>query len=238
MIEHDSHIKDLALANSWTLQTEGASVLADALARNSLPHLKRLSLAGCNRIGDAGFAVLLSALERNKALVELRLGCFSERSFLAFANSLPAIKALEHIEIRRSLGLAAAIPSMLEGLRKNTSLVDVEILGGTLYQFPPTIRDTNTSLVEVEILGGTLFQFPPTIRDTNTSLVVKSRFRVVCSISCHRRLETRTRAWSKSRFRVVCSISCYRRLETRTAVLVIGSRSSSSWGTVIAFFPR
>jgi hypothetical protein len=61
-------------------------------------------------------AALVSALEQNTSLLHLYLrdshGA-SERSFLALAESLPEIKLY---------GLASAMPSLLVGLRKNTSL--------------------------------------------------------------------------------------------------------------------
>jgi hypothetical protein len=46
----------------------------------------------------------------------------SERSFLALAERLPEIKVLQQVDFRLSTGLASAMPSLLAGLRKNTSL--------------------------------------------------------------------------------------------------------------------
>jgi Ran GTPase-activating protein (RanGAP) involved in mRNA processing and transport len=110
---------------------EGATTLADALRRNAIPNFKRLDLQLCG-ICDDGFAALMSALERNDSLqiLDLKHHHFGERGYMALAKSLPNIKGLQQIEITAYGCLQSTTLSLLlEGFRKNTSLVKVTING-------------------------------------------------------------------------------------------------------------
>jgi hypothetical protein len=128
-----------------------------------LPNLKRLSLLQY-RI-DAGFdddefIELVSALERNTSLLQLDLSRnhgFSERAFLAFAESLPEIKVLQRVDFEWCTGLASAMPLLLVGLRKNTSLFRFHIANCAPSSVPPTTEETNRCaggwMQEMERLG-------------------------------------------------------------------------------------
>jgi Ran GTPase-activating protein (RanGAP) involved in mRNA processing and transport len=114
-----------------SIRSEGATILADALGRNAMPNLKRLYLGGCH-IGDDGFVALVSALEQNTSLqiLNLRDNDFGERGFAALGESLPNIKGLQQIYFTAFAGFQSTIlPLLLEGFRKNTSLVEVNIVG-------------------------------------------------------------------------------------------------------------
>jgi Ran GTPase-activating protein (RanGAP) involved in mRNA processing and transport len=155
MIEHESQITHLHL-KGLSIGDEGASYLANALAANALPHLTWLSVGG---FGDDGLVNLVSALETNQALNELDLtsnhmdiihysGHFSERGFLALANSLPEIRQLKRIHFQFCPGLISAMPSLLEGLRANTSVIQFDIARSFLTSmddphFPLTDLDTS-----------------------------------------------------------------------------------------------
>jgi Ran GTPase-activating protein (RanGAP) involved in mRNA processing and transport len=110
------------------LKSEGATILADALRRNVLPNLKQLDLNWCG-IDDDGLVVLVSALEKNTCLQILSLqgSQFGERGFMALAKSLPNIKGLHQITIKANANFQSTLPLLLEGFRKNTSLVKVQI---------------------------------------------------------------------------------------------------------------
>jgi hypothetical protein len=142
---------------------EGSSYLANALADNALPHLTFLSRG---EFGDDGLINLVSALETNQALKELDLYAvgfrFSERGFLALANSLPAIRKLKRIHFRWCPGLLSAMPSLLEGLRDNTSVVQFNITKSTKFTLDDTsfpLTDQNTAkysggwMMEMQYLG-------------------------------------------------------------------------------------
>jgi Ran GTPase-activating protein (RanGAP) involved in mRNA processing and transport len=111
-----------------SIRCEGATILANALEDNAMPSLKQLQLARCC-IDDGGFVALVSALEENTSLQILDLGgnTFGERGLMALAESLPTIKGLKQIKM---LGLnesfRSTVPLLLEGFRKNTSLVEFE----------------------------------------------------------------------------------------------------------------
>jgi hypothetical protein len=125
-MEHSSHhITDLDLKCN-RIRHEGANILARALENNALPNLTHLSILNCC-IDDDGFIALVSALEQNTSLLHLDLrhdspNIFGKRAFLALAESLPNIKVLQCVDLRWCIGLALAMPLLLAGLRKNTSL--------------------------------------------------------------------------------------------------------------------
>jgi Ran GTPase-activating protein (RanGAP) involved in mRNA processing and transport len=110
--------------------SEGAATLADALGRNAMSSLKHLELDACG-IDDDGFVALVSALERNESLQLLSLeeNEIGEQDFLALAESLPNIKGLQRIDFTANETFASTLPLLLEGFRKNTSLVEVNIGG-------------------------------------------------------------------------------------------------------------
>jgi Leucine-rich repeat (LRR) protein len=117
--------------SSNPIRCEGATILADALGRNAMPSLKQLQLDSCG-IRDDGFVALVSALEQNTSLQILNLAgnSFGEQGFMALAESLPSIKGLQQIGFTLNVGLLTTLPLMLEGFRKNTSLVKVDINAG------------------------------------------------------------------------------------------------------------
>jgi hypothetical protein len=143
MEQSSHHITDLDLRNN-PLGNEGASLLARCLENNALPNLARLSLSHC-RIEDDGFVTLMSALEQNTSLLHLDLRSyqhFSERVFLALAESLPETKVLQRVDLDWSVGLALAMPLLLAGLRKNTSLFRFHVADCAPFSVPPTPEDT------------------------------------------------------------------------------------------------
>jgi hypothetical protein len=81
-------------------------------------------------IEDDGFIALVSALRRNTSLLHLdlrRSSGFGQRAFLAFAESLPEVKALQRIDLNWCSGLASTMPLLLAGLRQNTSLFRIHV---------------------------------------------------------------------------------------------------------------
>jgi Ran GTPase-activating protein (RanGAP) involved in mRNA processing and transport len=126
MEQNSHHIMDLDLQRN-PIENEGASLLARSLGNNAVPNLTRLCLSRCF-IGDDGFIALVSALEQNTSLLQLDLrdsdenDDVSERAFLALAESLPEIKVLQRVDFNWCPGLVSAMPLLLVGLRKNTSL--------------------------------------------------------------------------------------------------------------------
>jgi Ran GTPase-activating protein (RanGAP) involved in mRNA processing and transport len=142
-MEQGCHITDLDLQRNY-IGNEGAGLLARSLRNNALPNLTRLSLSHCG-IGDDGFIALVSALEQNTSLIHLDLRFehgSSERVFLALAESLPEIKALQRVDLSWCPGLAAAMPLLLVGLRKNTSLFCIHVANCAPSLVPPTIQET------------------------------------------------------------------------------------------------
>jgi Ran GTPase-activating protein (RanGAP) involved in mRNA processing and transport len=148
MEQNSHHITDLDLRHNSTIGNEGASLIARSLGNNALPNLTRLSLSHCG-IGDDGFIALVSALEQNTSLIQVDLRYnpvyghgFSERAFLALAESLPEIKALQGVYLTWCTGLASAMPLLLAELRKNTSLFRIHVAGCAPSSVPPTIEET------------------------------------------------------------------------------------------------
>jgi hypothetical protein len=125
---------------------EGGSLLARSLGNNALPNLTRLSLSQCG-IGDNGFIALVSALEKNSLSLSLHLDLrsypyFSERAYLALAESLPEIKVLQRVDFDWRPVLASAMPLLLAGLRKKTSLFRIHVVNCSLYSVPPITEHT------------------------------------------------------------------------------------------------
>jgi Ran GTPase-activating protein (RanGAP) involved in mRNA processing and transport len=143
MEQKSHHITDLNLERN-SIGNEGASLLARSLGKNALPNLTRLCLWSCG-IGDDGFIALVSALEQNTSLLQLDL-CYSpdvsERAFFALAESLPEIKVLQRVDFSWCTGLASAMPLLLAGLRKNTSLFRFHVPNCAPYLLPPTPEAT------------------------------------------------------------------------------------------------
>jgi Ran GTPase-activating protein (RanGAP) involved in mRNA processing and transport len=109
--------------------SKGVTVLADALGRNTMPNLKQLHLNCCG-IDDDGFVALVSALQQSTSLQTLSLvgnDEFGERGFMALAESLPRIKVLQEINFDVNVTFQSMMPFLLEGFRKNNSLVKVGI---------------------------------------------------------------------------------------------------------------
>jgi Ran GTPase-activating protein (RanGAP) involved in mRNA processing and transport len=158
-MEHNSHITDLELKGNDRIGNEGASLLARALGNNAVPSLTRLSLSDC-RIGNDGFSALMSALEEKTSLLHLELRYnydLSEGAFLALAESLPNIKVLQGVDFDWCPGLASAMPLLLEGLRKNTSLFRIHVANCAPSSVPPSIEGTAKCaggwMLEMERLG-------------------------------------------------------------------------------------
>jgi hypothetical protein len=146
MMEHSCRITDLDLdlQRNHIIGNEGASLLARSLRNNALPNLTRLSLVEC-RVGDNGFMALVSALEQNTSLLHLDLRVnreFSERALLALAESLPEIKVLQRAAFNWCRGLSSAMPFLLAGLRKNTSLFRFHVVGCAPSLVPPSPAET------------------------------------------------------------------------------------------------
>jgi hypothetical protein len=145
-MERSGHITDLSL-HSNPIQNEGAILLARSLENNMLPNLTRLDIDSCD-IGDDELIALVSALEKNNSLLDLDLcqdrdeNDFSERTFLALADSLPEIKVLQEVHLKWCTGLALAMPLLLEGLRKNTSLYHFYVADCGPSSVPPTTEET------------------------------------------------------------------------------------------------
>jgi Ran GTPase-activating protein (RanGAP) involved in mRNA processing and transport len=158
MMEQSCYITDLDLRHDPIC--EGASLLARALGNNTLPNLTRLSLQNCG-IGDGGFIELVSALEQNTSLLQLDLRNYeigvTERAFLALAESLPEIKVLQQVDFDWCRGLASAMPLLLAGLRKNTSLFRFHVADCAPDSVPPrtweTARCAGGWMQEMERLG-------------------------------------------------------------------------------------
>jgi hypothetical protein len=108
--------------------SEGATILADALGLHAMPNLIELRLGSCD-IDDDGVVALVSALEQNTSLqiLDLSRDGFGKRGFMALAQSLPNIKGLQEIHFSGYVGFQSTLPLLLEGFRKNTSLVEVNI---------------------------------------------------------------------------------------------------------------
>jgi hypothetical protein len=146
LLETSFHITDLDL---WSnpIGNEGASLLARSLGNNALPKFTCLFHYNCY-VGDDGVIALVSALEPNTSLLHLDLRQmrhspgFSERAFLALAESLPEIKVLQRLALSWCTGLALVMPLLLAGLRKNTSLFRVHITDCAPSSAPPTTEET------------------------------------------------------------------------------------------------
>jgi Ran GTPase-activating protein (RanGAP) involved in mRNA processing and transport len=142
-MEQSHHITDLDLRRN-PIRNEGATFLARSLGNNALPNLTRLSLHDCV-IDDDGLIALVSALAQNTSLLQLNLRRYyavSERALLALAESLPEIKVLQQLGLTWCPGLASAMPSLLVGLRENTSLFRFHVAGCAPLSVPPTTEDT------------------------------------------------------------------------------------------------
>jgi hypothetical protein len=143
MEQKRNHITDLDLGYN-SIRNEGASLLAMSLGNNSLPNLTRLCLSYCG-IGDDGFIALMLALQQNTSLLHLDLSHnrgFIERAFLALAESIPEINTLQRVDFNWCTGLASAMPSLLAGLRKNTSLFRFHVAHCAPSSVPPTPAET------------------------------------------------------------------------------------------------
>jgi Ran GTPase-activating protein (RanGAP) involved in mRNA processing and transport len=128
------------------IRSEGATILADALGRSAMPSLKQLDLDSC-RIDDDGFVALVSVLEQNTSLqiLDLKDNSFGGRGFMALAASLPTIKGLQQLHFTAyTIFQSTTLPLLLEGFRKNTSLVKVTIVGSHV---------TGDFLQEIKFLG-------------------------------------------------------------------------------------
>jgi hypothetical protein len=142
-MEQSCHITDLDLQRNY-IGNKGEGLLARSLGNNALPNLIRLSLSQCG-VEDDGYIALVSALEQNTSLLQFDLSYnpvydrgFSERAFLALAESLPEIKVLHRVGLRWCTGLASAMPLLLAGLRKNTSFFRFHVAGHVPQLVPPT----------------------------------------------------------------------------------------------------
>jgi Ran GTPase-activating protein (RanGAP) involved in mRNA processing and transport len=174
-IEQNSHhITDLELQRN-SIGNAGACLLARSLGNNALPNLKRLSLSYCN-VGGYGFIALVSALEQNTSLLQLNLRThngFSERAFLTLADSLSKNKVLQRVDLTWCRDLASAMPLLLVGLRKNTSLLRFDVVDYAPSVVPPTgestARCTGGWMQEMERLGYRN-RFLPLIREPKERL--------------------------------------------------------------------
>jgi Ran GTPase-activating protein (RanGAP) involved in mRNA processing and transport len=157
-MEQNSHITDLDLRYNYLIVNEAASILARSLGNSALPNLTRVSLCQCG-IDDDGLIALVSALEQNTSLLHLDLRynhVLTERAFLTLAESLPEIKVLQRLYSSWCTGLASAMPLLLTGLRKNTSLFRIHV-ANCAPSVPPTAAETAKCaggwMQEIERLG-------------------------------------------------------------------------------------
>jgi hypothetical protein len=67
---------------------------------------------------------------------------FSERALSTLADSLPKINMLQRVDLTWCKGLASAMPLLLAGLRKNTSLFRFHVAGCAPSVVPPTGEST------------------------------------------------------------------------------------------------
>jgi hypothetical protein len=115
------------------------------LGKNALLNLTSLSFSNCD-IGDDGLIALVgSALEQNTSLLYLDLrnnNDFSERAFLALAESLPKIKVSQRVEFSCCTSLASAMPLLLAGFDHNTSLFRFHVTGFAHFWVPRTRKET------------------------------------------------------------------------------------------------
>jgi hypothetical protein len=142
-MEQNSHITGLDVRYN-PIRNEGASLLARTLGNNALPNLIRLCLSDCG-IKDDGLIALILALKQNTSLLQLDLrniSGFSERAYLVLAESLPETKWLQRFDVNRSPGLSSAMPCLLAGLRKNTSLFRFYVPSCAPSSIPPTPQET------------------------------------------------------------------------------------------------
>jgi hypothetical protein len=160
MVHRSKGITNLNLQRN-PIGNKGAVLLARSLINNALPNLTRLSLSSCG-IRDDGFIALVSALEQNTSLLHLDWGyqhggSFSERAFLALAESLPNIKVLQQLSFDWCDSLGSTMLLLLAGLRKNTSLFCFHAKGCALYSVFPTpeeaARCAGGWMQEIEGLG-------------------------------------------------------------------------------------
>jgi Leucine-rich repeat (LRR) protein len=159
MEQNIPRITDLDLHYNY-IGSEGAGLLARSLGNNALANLTSLSLTAYG-VGDNGFIVLLSALEENTSLLHLDLRhhipTLSERAFLALAESLPEIKVLQRLDFSWCTGLVSAMPSLLAGLCKNTSLFRFHVANCAPSSVPTspeeTARCSGGWMQEMERLG-------------------------------------------------------------------------------------
>jgi hypothetical protein len=175
MMEHNSRITDLDLRYNGLIGNEGAILLAGYLGNNSLANLTCLSLSNCG-IEDDGFIALMSALQQNTSLLQLDLRYYhaiSERAFLGLAESLPETKVLQQVDLSWCTGFASAMPLLLSGVRKNTSLFRIQLAHCVPSSVPPTPEDTTKCaggwMQEMERLGYRN-RFSPLIRAPAESL--------------------------------------------------------------------
>jgi Leucine-rich repeat (LRR) protein len=157
MEQSSNSIMDLDLRCNETIGNEGANLLARSLGNNALPNLMHLSLSNCG-IRNDGFIALVSALEQNTSLLHLdlrHLSGISERAFVALAESLPETKVLQRFTLSWCASLVSAVPLLLAGLRKNTSLFHFHVEDCPPSPVPPTPEDTArcVSMQEMERLG-------------------------------------------------------------------------------------
>jgi hypothetical protein len=108
--------------------SEGATILANALGHYAMPNLKELRLGSCG-IDDDGFVALVSSSEQNTTLqiLDLKGNSFHKRGFMALAETLPKIKGLQQLDFTAMENFESILPLLLEGFRKNASLVKVAI---------------------------------------------------------------------------------------------------------------
>jgi hypothetical protein len=136
-------LQKLDLCNN-PIGNEGASLISRSLGDNALPNVTHLSLSEYGIFDDKSIA-LMSALKQNTSLLYLELRDnhrVSERAFLASAERLPETKVLQRVGLSWCRGLASAIPLLLVGLRKNTTLFRFHVTDCTPSLIPPTTEDT------------------------------------------------------------------------------------------------
>jgi Ran GTPase-activating protein (RanGAP) involved in mRNA processing and transport len=123
-------VETVVLSNNRRIGSAGARLLATHLSTPEC-RLKVLCLDG-TEMGDEGLQALASALEQNRTLEYLSIDdiFFSSAGLRSLAGSLPQMKKLVRLDFHWNPTLPESPPQeLLDALRNNTSLVQVDITG-------------------------------------------------------------------------------------------------------------
>jgi hypothetical protein len=115
-------LKELNLTNN-EIGGQGATAIAAALRSNV--GLEKICLDH-NPIGDDGAVALAQALTSNTTLTSLSLSGLSEKALVDFAECLPLMNGLKHLDLQYLKGLTKdGAATFLKGIKANTELEQV-----------------------------------------------------------------------------------------------------------------